>query len=45
MLWSDGDQRDEPPEEMRQAQAMLRRAMLIIALAAAVGMTIACWKA
>ena len=42
MLWSD-DQRDSPPEESRQAQAMLRRAMLLIALAATVAMVIVAW--
>ncbi|MET9224017.1 morphogenic membrane protein MmpB [Streptomyces sp. NPDC088197] len=42
MLWS--DPRDEPPEEMRKAQAMLRRAMLVIALAAAVVMLVATWR-
>ncbi|MET8469811.1 hypothetical protein ABZY90_20990 [Streptomyces sp. NPDC006422] len=31
MLWSDPD--DEPPEELRETQAMLRRAGLLLALA------------
>jgi hypothetical protein len=44
MLWSD-DKRDDPPEELRQAQAMLRRAMLFVALAAAVIMALATWRA
>jgi hypothetical protein len=43
MLWSD-DPGDEPPEEMRQVQAMLRRAMLLVALAAAVVMAVSAWR-
>ncbi|GGX89036.1 hypothetical protein GCM10010324_38270 [Streptomyces hiroshimensis] len=35
MLWSDPS--DEPPEELREAQAMLRRAGLVLAI----GMVIA----
>ncbi|MGY0492151.1 morphogenic membrane protein MmpB [Streptomyces sp. WG-D5] len=31
MLWS--DPHDEPPEELRETQAMLRRAGLVVALA------------
>ncbi|MFG2622296.1 morphogenic membrane protein MmpB [Streptomyces sp. NPDC048507] len=31
MLWS--DPKDEPPEDMREAQAMLRRLLLLLALA------------
>ncbi|MEU8464876.1 hypothetical protein [Streptomyces sp. NPDC029003] len=31
MLWS--DPKDEPPEDMRDAQAMLRRLLLVLALA------------
>ncbi|MER5809451.1 hypothetical protein ABT143_14850 [Streptomyces sp. NPDC002033] len=34
MLWS--DPKDEPPEDMRDAQAMLRRLLLVLALAMAV---------
>lgn len=44
MLWSD-DQRDRPSEETRRAQAMLSRAMLVVALAAAVVMAVAAWRA
>jgi hypothetical protein len=44
MLWSD-HQRDEPPDDLRQAQAMLRRAMLVVALAAAIVLTLAAWHA
>ncbi|MER5490687.1 morphogenic membrane protein MmpB [Streptomyces sp. NPDC002454] len=36
MLWS--DPRDEPPEEMRAMQGMLRRAGLILALAMVLAM-------
>jgi len=43
MLWSD-ERRDEPPEEMRQVQAMVRRAMLLVALAAAVVMAVSAWR-
>ncbi|MBB4891643.1 hypothetical protein FHS39_000643 [Streptomyces olivoverticillatus] len=32
MLWSDPS--DEPPEELREAQAMLRRAGIVLAVAA-----------
>jgi hypothetical protein len=42
MLWS--DPREEPPEDMRKAQAMMRRAMLIVALGAAVVMLVATWR-
>ncbi len=31
VLWSDPD--DEPPEELRETQAMLRRAGFVVALA------------
>ncbi|WP_086020433.1 MULTISPECIES: hypothetical protein [unclassified Streptomyces] len=31
MLWSDPE--DEPPEELRETQAMLRRASFVLALA------------
>jgi hypothetical protein len=43
MLWPD-DQRDEPPEEMRHAQVMLRRAMLVLAVVVAVVMAFAPWR-
>jgi hypothetical protein len=43
MLWSD-EQREGPSPEMRRAQAMLRRAMLVVALAAAVVMPVAAWR-
>lgn len=43
MLWSD-DPHDEPPEEMRRVQAMVRRAMLLVALAAAVVMAFSAWR-
>ncbi|WP_009997385.1 morphogenic membrane protein MmpB [Streptomyces clavuligerus] len=36
MLWSDPE--DEPPEEMRETQAMMRRAGLLLALAMVLGM-------
>lgn len=36
MLWSDPD--NEPPEELRETQAMMRRAGLLLALAMLVGM-------
>ncbi|MEV6654237.1 hypothetical protein [Streptomyces sp. NPDC051219] len=36
MLWSDPE--NEPPEEMRDAQAMLRRMGLLLALAMLVAM-------
>ncbi|MFG1810672.1 morphogenic membrane protein MmpB [Streptomyces sp. NPDC049040] len=42
MLWQD-DQRDEPPEEMRHAQVMLRRAMVVVAVVAGVVMAFAGW--
>ncbi|WP_265934195.1 morphogenic membrane protein MmpB [Actinacidiphila acididurans] len=44
MLWSD-DEPDTPSPEARRAQAMLRRAMLVLALAAGVAMVIAAWHA
>jgi hypothetical protein len=43
MLWSD-EQSPEPSAEARRVQAMLRRAMLVIALAAAVVMTLVAWR-
>ncbi|MEV4944996.1 hypothetical protein [Streptomyces sp. NPDC053755] len=36
MLWS--DPKDEPPKEMRDMQAMLRRASILLALAMLVAM-------
>ncbi|MEU9863879.1 MULTISPECIES: morphogenic membrane protein MmpB [unclassified Streptomyces] len=36
MLWS--DPKNEPPEEMRDMQAMLRRASILLALAMVVAM-------
>lgn len=36
MLWS--DPKDEPPEELRETQAMLRRAGLLLALAMVLAM-------
>ncbi|MFE7133746.1 morphogenic membrane protein MmpB [Streptomyces sp. NPDC057638] len=36
MLWS--DPKNEPPEELRETQAMLRRAGLLLALAMLVAM-------
>ncbi|WP_338699894.1 hypothetical protein V2W30_24890 [Streptomyces sp. Q6] len=38
MLWSDPE--DEPPEELREAQEMLRRAGLVVALAMFVAMVL-----
>ncbi|MCZ2527967.1 morphogenic membrane protein MmpB [Streptomyces sp. NPDC059506] len=38
MLWSDPSQ--EPPEEMRQVQAMLRRAGVVLAVAVFVVMVL-----
>jgi hypothetical protein len=38
MLWSDPP--DEPPEDMRQAQVMLRRAIIVIAVVVPVFMAI-----
>lgn len=35
MLWS--DPKDEPPKDMRDVQAMLRRLLVVLALAMAVG--------
>ncbi|MEU8779044.1 hypothetical protein [Streptomyces sp. NPDC048606] len=35
MLWS--DPKNEPPKDMRDAQAMLRRLLLVLALAMVVG--------
>jgi hypothetical protein len=43
MLWSD-DQPDERDEELRRTQVMVRRAMLVVALAAAVVMAVAAWR-
>ncbi|MDX2642956.1 hypothetical protein OG937_18475 [Streptomyces sp. NBC_00510] len=42
MLWSDPS--DEPPEEMRQAQAMLRRAMIVIAVAVPLITALVAWR-
>lgn len=36
MLWSDPE--NEPPEELRETQAMMRRAGLLLALAMVLGM-------
>ncbi|WP_329135837.1 hypothetical protein OG552_22935 [Streptomyces sp. NBC_01476] len=44
MLWSD-DQPPGPPDDIRRAQTKLRRAMLVIALAAVLVMAIATWRA
>ncbi|MFE0422713.1 morphogenic membrane protein MmpB [Streptomyces sp. NPDC058953] len=38
MLWS--DPKNEPPEELRETQAMLRRAGLVLALAMVLGMIV-----
>ncbi|WP_329118057.1 morphogenic membrane protein MmpB [Streptomyces sp. NBC_01465] len=38
MLWS--DPKNEPPKELREAQAMLRRAALLVALLMVVGMIV-----
>ncbi|WP_261950209.1 morphogenic membrane protein MmpB [Streptomyces somaliensis] len=38
MLWSDPE--NEPPEEMRATQAMLRRAGVLLALAMLVAMSV-----
>ncbi|MFM9372151.1 morphogenic membrane protein MmpB [Streptomyces sp. Da 82-17] len=38
MLWS--DPKDEPPEELRETQAMLKRAGLVLALAMVVAMLV-----
>ncbi|MET9603686.1 hypothetical protein ABZZ17_01325 [Streptomyces sp. NPDC006512] len=35
MLWS--DPKDEPPKDMRDAQAMLRRLLVVLVLAMVVG--------
>lgn len=43
MLWSD-DQPDKRHEELRRAQAMVRRAMVIVALAAALVMALTAWR-
>ncbi|TVL88115.1 MULTISPECIES: hypothetical protein [unclassified Streptomyces] len=40
MLWS--DPLNEPPEELRQAQAMLRRARTVLAIAMAVTLIFLC---
>ncbi|BBA99722.1 hypothetical protein RVR_6462 [Actinacidiphila reveromycinica] len=42
MLWSD-DQPRGRDEELRRAQVMVRRAMLVLAVAAVVGMAVAAW--
>ncbi|MFE9255193.1 morphogenic membrane protein MmpB [Streptomyces sp. NPDC006879] len=39
MLWSDPE--EEPPEQMREAQAMLRRLGLVLALAMVLAMFVA----
>ncbi|MFI2346629.1 morphogenic membrane protein MmpB [Streptomyces sp. NPDC019443] len=36
MLWSDPE--DEPPKELRETQAMMRRVGLVLALAMVLGM-------
>ncbi|MFF6970083.1 MULTISPECIES: morphogenic membrane protein MmpB [Streptomyces] len=38
MLWSDPE--NEPPEELRETQAMLRRAGVLLALAMVLGMIV-----
>ncbi|MEW1548033.1 morphogenic membrane protein MmpB [Streptomyces tsukubensis] len=38
MLWSDPE--NEPPEELRETQAMLRRAGFLLALAMVLGMIV-----
>ncbi|MEU9604706.1 hypothetical protein [Streptomyces sp. NPDC048057] len=38
MLWS--DPKDEAPEELRQTQAMMRRAGVLLALAMVLGMIV-----
>lgn len=38
------DEGNEPPEEMRRAQTMLRRAMLVAALVAGVLTAFATWR-
>lgn len=38
MLWSDPE--NEPPKELRETQAMLRRASLLLALAMVVAMLV-----
>ncbi|MGW4030002.1 morphogenic membrane protein MmpB [Streptomyces sp. NPDC004838] len=38
MLWS--DPKDEPSEEVRETQAMMRRAGLVLALAMVLGMIV-----
>ncbi|MFE2537441.1 morphogenic membrane protein MmpB [Streptomyces sp. NPDC059371] len=40
MLWSDPE--NEPPEDLRDMQAMLRRLGVLLALAMVIGMTLAC---
>jgi len=42
MLWTDERPR-EPDEELRRAQARLRRAMVVVAVAAFLAMALACW--
>ncbi len=42
MLWS--ERPDEPPEEFRRAQAMLRRAGLLIGLLVPAVMLVAAWR-
>ncbi|SCE27375.1 hypothetical protein GA0115240_14744 [Streptomyces sp. DvalAA-14] len=43
MLWSD-DRHEDPPEDPRRVQLMLRRAMVLVAFAAAVVMAVAAWR-
>lgn len=38
MLWSDPE--DKPPKELRDAQAMMRRAWLVLALAMVLAMSV-----
>ncbi|MHC0434161.1 morphogenic membrane protein MmpB [Streptomyces sp. O3] len=39
MLWSDPED-DDPPEELRETQAMLRRASVVVALAMILAMLV-----
>ena len=43
MLWSD-DQGDEREEELRRVQVMVRRVMVVVALAAAIVMAVSAWR-
>lgn len=44
MLWSD-DQPDERDDDLRRTQLMVRRAMIVVALGAAVVMLLTAWRA